>query len=495
MNFDGVYFKGKFRDYQQRVLDNSEKFLNDHKINIVAAPGSGKTILGLELIRRLNNPCIILSPTTTIRQQWGKRFEESFEFNKNDGIEYVSYDLNNVSLINSITYQALYSAMNKISTSTDDETVDYSKIELLQLMNKNNIKTICLDEAHHLQNEWQKALEKFVKGLDKDIVVISLTATPPYDSNKAEWDRYVAVSGEIDDEIFVPELVMENTLCPHQDYIVFNYPVEKEIAKFQNYHTNSFLALNEICKLDYVRNLNSVIENIYKKDQSYIYQFFAEIVAIFILLDYEKIKINKRIFKKLTNSSVVPIVNRKFATRAVNFLIKENLLSDEQKEEIINILKKYNLLERNRAVFDLSERLKKEIVSSIGKLESIKQIVNKESCNLGERLRMLILTDYIKKETVSNIGKDVLFDCISVVSIFETIRREKPNAKIACVSGSLVILSDDVVHELSLKDNFSNKFKYTKINDTDFNIVTFKGDNREKVDIITKLFEKGSINI
>ena len=27
MNFEGVYFKGTFRDYQQRVLDNSKKYL------------------------------------------------------------------------------------------------------------------------------------------------------------------------------------------------------------------------------------------------------------------------------------------------------------------------------------------------------------------------------------------------------------------------------------------------------------------------------------
>lgn len=52
MNFENIEFHGTFRDYQQRVLDNANKYLKDGKINIVAAPGSGKTILGLELIRR-----------------------------------------------------------------------------------------------------------------------------------------------------------------------------------------------------------------------------------------------------------------------------------------------------------------------------------------------------------------------------------------------------------------------------------------------------------
>ena len=69
-SFNNIHFKGIFRDYQQRVLDNADKYLKDGKINIVAAPGSGKTVLGLELIRRLGSPCIVLSPTTAIRQQW-----------------------------------------------------------------------------------------------------------------------------------------------------------------------------------------------------------------------------------------------------------------------------------------------------------------------------------------------------------------------------------------------------------------------------------------
>ena len=64
-----------------------------------------------------------------------------------------------------------------------------------------------------MQNEWQKALEKFIKALDKDITIISLTATPPYDANTTEWQRYISICGEIDEEIFVPELVKQGTLC------------------------------------------------------------------------------------------------------------------------------------------------------------------------------------------------------------------------------------------------------------------------------------------
>ena len=39
-----IKFKYPWRPYQDRVLKESNKFLSDGKINIVAAPGSGKTI-------------------------------------------------------------------------------------------------------------------------------------------------------------------------------------------------------------------------------------------------------------------------------------------------------------------------------------------------------------------------------------------------------------------------------------------------------------------
>ena len=64
-----LQFKGTWRDYQERVLSNSGKYLADGKLHIVAAPGSGKTTLGIELIRRLGESCLILSPSITIRQQ------------------------------------------------------------------------------------------------------------------------------------------------------------------------------------------------------------------------------------------------------------------------------------------------------------------------------------------------------------------------------------------------------------------------------------------
>lgn len=134
--FAKVHFSGRFRDYQQRVLDNAVDYL-DGKINIVAAPGSGKTVLGLKLIRRLGSPCIILSPTTAIRQQWGERFKDLFLDDKDDFSDLFSTDLRKIKLVNSATYQALYSATEKVEedTAKDGETTvdDYYAVDLIDV--------------------------------------------------------------------------------------------------------------------------------------------------------------------------------------------------------------------------------------------------------------------------------------------------------------------------------------------------------------------------
>ena len=55
MNYEGILgFKGTWRNYQARVLEHADRYMADGKIHIVAAPGSGKTTLGIELIRRMN---------------------------------------------------------------------------------------------------------------------------------------------------------------------------------------------------------------------------------------------------------------------------------------------------------------------------------------------------------------------------------------------------------------------------------------------------------
>ena len=78
MNYENILqFKGTWRVYQARVLDRAEHYVRDGKIHIVAALGSGKTTLGIELIRRPQGTALVLVPTITIREQWIARIKEA----------------------------------------------------------------------------------------------------------------------------------------------------------------------------------------------------------------------------------------------------------------------------------------------------------------------------------------------------------------------------------------------------------------------------------
>lgn len=486
--FANVYFHGTFRKYQERVLSNSGKYLLDKKINIVAAPGSGKTILGLELIRRLNNKAIILTPTTTIKYQWGERFKKAFLDEETPVENYISYDLNKPKLVNVITYQALYSTMKKVMVREKED--DFSKLDIITILQNEGIKTICLDEAHHLKNQWQKALNEFLAKLSKDVTILSLTATPPYDANASEWKRYIETCGEIDEEIFVPELVKEKTLCPHQDYIYFNKPSKEETQAFKAYREEVKKAIDETNKLLFFNELAGRIRAIYREDESYVY---GKAYLFFLVEAYLKsygFPYDKKIYRKLKGFPYR--LNHNSIAKVYDFLLKdERLLKKEEKKELEIILRRHGVMSRLGIELTLSDSLKRRMISSIGKLQSIVEIVESEIESMKENLRLLILTDFIKKEDMRKIGTKEGFQNLSIVSIFETLRREGYR-NIGVLSGALILLPKGVKEEFKQQ---AVVFKEKELGDTGYSVFSFEGSNQQKVGIVTRLFEKGLINI
>ena len=460
--------------------------MQDGRIHIVAAPGSGKTVLGLELIRRLDAPCIILSPTTTIRNQWGERFTESF-LGDTDSEQYLSYDLHRLSLLTSVTYQALHAAMKR--TKDTEDGFDYSSLDLIAQVKQYGVKTICLDEAHHLQNEWQKALENFLAALEGEIKIIALTATPPYDAKPNEWKRYVGVCGEIDEEIFVPELVQQGTLCPHQDYLYFNYPTEAETADFKAYHERTISAMEEFRSSGFVETayerLCALVE-----DYDFIYTHTKEIVAFLALCSEAKISVDKKLVRTLTSGNKLPSLDPEREELAVNFLLKGPLLTEAERNACLGIFKRYGVIERGEVALGLNEKLKKKLVSSVGKLKSIEAITRSEEEAKKEALRLLILTDFIKKESLSVIGSQSEPDSVSVVSVFETVRRT--GVAVGALSGSLVILPASCADVLR---NKNADFTASTLGNTGYCAYDFRADNREKVRLVGELFEQGIIRV
>ena len=494
--FDEIKFLGKFRNYQQRVLDNSSKYLINNKIHIVAAPGSGKTILGLELIRRLKSPCIVLSPTNTIKFQWGERFEEMY-LPKGENIDdYVSFDLHNIRPITSITYQALYAAMERLSCEDEDgEIIDYKDINLFETIKQYGINTICVDEAHHLQNKWQKSLEKFIGKLGRKIKIVALTATPPYDATGAEWSRYLDICGEIDEEIFATELVMAKNLCPHQDYVYLNYPTIEESEFFKDHQKKISECQEELKNSQQIIRMGSTIFQ--NRSDDFIVQERANFVYVFGMLKYLEIPFDeqhaKRILKVQKFDSNLLVCEKAFDYLLTN----EYILTTELKEHIKSILKNHGLLPKGQVRLVLSDKLESTLTYSMGKLESINNIVRCELDSQKDKLRMLILTDYIRNKDKDKIGTDKLFKDISIVSIFEMIRRKYPQGKIGILSGGLAVLPssmEDKIRKL-IKDGKKKSLTCKPLGNTGFSEYDFNISNKEKVRIVGKIFEDGLINI
>lgn len=487
--FKNISFNGTFRSYQQKILDRADKYLADGRINVVAAPGSGKTILGLELIRRLGKPCLVLSPTTTIRDQWGQRFIQGFlSCDGKDLSSMVSFDLHFPAAITSVTYQALYSAVERVGCN-DDEVVDCSDLDIYKVIKEAGVETLCLDEAHHLQNEWQRALEKFVASLDGKVKIISLTATPPYDANAGEWKRYTDVCGEIDEEIFVPELVKQGTLCPHQDYIYFSFPNKGEAADFKNYEQRVQEAMDELRTHPVLKTLCANL-NYRDADLNGLLDVnFKELCAVVALLRHYGLEVDKQLLRAISVKKEARI-DTALKELALNFIASdERLLDEKEREEFKAVFKKRDLVERGKITLGLNDKLKRKLVSSVGKLDSIAEIAKFESKNLKENLRLLVLTDYIRKETISSVGSDKKFDSVSLISVFETLRRID-RFSVGALSGSLVILPVKCAESLTYS---GVKFRFKALEGTEYAEFFFKGGNREKVEIVGSLFEKGEV--
>ncbi|MDR0596205.1 MAG: DEAD/DEAH box helicase family protein [Clostridiales Family XIII bacterium] len=491
-DYNGISFKGSFRSYQQKILDNVGRHLEDHRIHIVAAPGSGKTVLGLELVRRLGKPTLVLSPTIVICQQWGERFSEMFMPDGGCEQDYISNDLNEPRIITSITYQALHSMHARGG-------------DMLGFIGESGIKTVCLYEAHHLKQEWQRALEDFISKLPADITVIALTATPPYDSQHAEWKRYISVCGEIDEEIFVPELVAQGSLCPHQDYVYFNYPTQDErgiIAEHQSRISECIGALAEqrLLEQSYQKLADALSghadPSTREPANEKLYARASEFLALFSLMDNCGVELRKDITRQLTLGRRLPKLDLESAQAALNLLLGEpEIFGEELVGRVRDTAKSLHLMHRGKIAFAYNKNIEKALVSSLGKLNSIASIAREEYDSLGESLRLLVLTDYIRAEYLDSIGTDKPIDAMGTTPIFEVVRRAlPPSARIALVSGSLIVWPSGAMdglgraaHELGVTYNSR------ALPNAGYELVSFAGSNRDKIAVVTAAFQRGDV--
>lgn len=511
---DQLSFKGQWRQYQQRVLDKAESFMEDGKIHLVAAPGSGKTTLGIEFIRRFGKPTLILVPTVTIRQQWVDRIKQAFLSDANQAEQIISQDLKNPKVITVATYQALHSAMNQVVGNsliedTDDEAqqehFDFQDFDIRKTFEDLDLGTLCLDECHHLRNEWWKSLEIFRKSFPK-IKMISLTATPPYEGEPALWERYISMCGEIDEEITVPELVKEGTLCPHQDYVYFAFPTKEERAQLDRFEKQK---LNFLTKLSSDINFSNTIQSSPalsgQIDDDDLLANPKYLSAILIFLRSKELPFPQR-FQELLAAKALPTFTLDWFEILLNGIIFQVPnwfgFTEEAFNQLKSDLKANGLIERNQVKLIRNKKQDVLLNQSLGKLNAVRDIFKAEYQALGNNLRQLVLTDFIRKDFQIHLGdNNAQFTQLGVLSYFESIRRElieqSWTVPVVVLTGSLVVIPTSAKEHLErLIPNSRLSYDVIgQLSQEDYLKVSISGSYHDLVTALTQLFQEGHIQV
>ncbi len=525
-----------WRPYQARVLAELSEHLDDDRLNVIAPPGSGKTVLGLEVVRRLNHPTLILSPTITIRDQWVDRFVQLFLPAPHVTPDWISFDPARPAFLTVSTYQALHSlhtggaasgckdeseVPSGDETDADDEN-DHPRVRRpkskkqrrgsFDPLRRAGIRTIVVDEAHHLKNAWWRSLTALRATLKKPVVV-SLTATPPYDVSHAEWSRYKTLCGPVDSQIGVPELLLEKNLCPHQDYVYFSLPAPGEagpIALFRE----AVRAFQEdiVLDFDFIDAVEGHPWMVSPEDHfEAIFERTEVFSAMLIFLNAVDRWIGQEALDALgvSREEMPPLDLAWLETLLTHLLFRDEETIEAMPERISDRLKtirrrlgRMGAAARRKVALRSTGKIRKKLTASAGKLDSIVEIVDRESGALKDALRLVVLADYIHAgDMPAAPGELKPLNRIGVVPVFERLRREHLwEIRPGILSGSLVVVPESAVADLEIiavetgVDHRQLSFE-PLAHDPGYCIVKGAGAADAKmVRMITELFRLGRVN-
>lgn len=290
--FQGLKCQFTPRKYQQEVLQlvAQKRGTGQRDFHIVAPPGSGKTILGLQLVIDNARPALVLAPNAGIQSQWVDKLQ--FFVPANTGLDrgaLVSAEPGLPRPIMALTYQGLTTRSREERAAdspaqvrwlrqlvedgevgNEEEALAYvarlhdanpdayahqiAVHERALLMELENVEetltylhpnaralidglverdtgTIVLDECHHLTGYWARVAQAIVQRL-RDPVVIGLTATPPDEAHEEGEVRndYLKLVGDIDYQVPTPAVIREGHLAPFQDLVHFCRPSHEELS-------------------------------------------------------------------------------------------------------------------------------------------------------------------------------------------------------------------------------------------------------------------------
>lgn len=289
--FASLALKSSLRPSQIDALDafEADRAAGRTSTHLVAPPGSGKTVVGLEIVRRLGRPALVLAPTATIQAQWSEKLalfcDDPAAHSGPDGPLHV------------LTYQAICqtadpggalrdAARERLAEERAKATgtpvaevraevggftgaarerferevagevarlkravakghdVDVHLAELIaptarervDALLGHGVGTVVLDECHHLASLWGYLVRAALQVLGEHVHVVGLTATSPAELAGDEADLYAELLGPVDFEIATPAVVRDGHLAPYQELACFATPLASERAWLAERH-------------------------------------------------------------------------------------------------------------------------------------------------------------------------------------------------------------------------------------------------------------------
>ncbi|MHC4925228.1 MAG: DEAD/DEAH box helicase family protein, partial [Planctomycetota bacterium] len=506
---DDVHFRGRWRVYQQRVLDELEGYLDDEKLHVVAAPGSGKTTLGLEVVRRLDAATLILAPTITIRDQWVGRLVGHFLPESSERPDWVSSDLRRPGFVTVVTYQALHAATTGKRDGDEEalENGDVEQVDVAAVLREAGLRTLVVDEAHHLRTEWWRVLVELSRSME-GLRIVALTATPPYDVPQAEWKRYRDLCGPMDTEVPVPELVAHGDLCAHQDLVRLSAPSEEEGEQLSAFRSEVREFVADLRSDEAFRA--ALLSHPWMRDpREHHVSILGEAAVFTSMLVYVKaagMRVPRSHLRVLhMGSGGLPNLTLPVLEVLLNHLLEhgEEEIPEHTAvlEAIRDRLKRVGAIERRKLRLTGTRELDRMLATSVTKLDSIVDVVRDEAGVMGEELRLVVLTDFVRREDMPRDAESVEpLKRLGVVPIFESIRRRNiGRLRAGILSGSLVVLPESAVQPLRDAAVASgipaDRIRATPYPaDAGFAVIGIEGaDRKAMVRLVTEMFIAGEV--
>ena len=293
--FDELSFGGEWRRYQKAAIAAFERdrAAGQRRTHIVAPPGSGKTLVGVELVRRIGRRALVLTPNSAVQVQWPRavrKFGSPADVSRTSGpepafpiavmtyqslcqledpevligrvaaerwvVERAKATGQGIDEVHSERYDGPAAErrareIGRITAAVKREIArgEHAGVELADLLSDTararvaalqagRVGVVVLDECHHLASMWGYVVRAVLDLLGgEDIHVIGLTATPPSDLTGEETELYGELLGPVDFTVPTPAVVRDRHLAPYQELAWLTEPLDSERAWLAEHDT------------------------------------------------------------------------------------------------------------------------------------------------------------------------------------------------------------------------------------------------------------------